>query len=233
MAPLARSWHDDRVSSVAAAPVRVACVDDDTVIREGLPHLLEGCEVVCALKSAEQLLDRRPDVDVVLLDLRLAGTSPQAPALQGVRAVRAVAAAGYRVLIYTNESRKEVLAACLGAGASGVVHKAEPMSVLAAAVRRVLDGEVVVTTALVGLAEYLLRQEEVPRLSPRQLEVLRARARGESFKSIGSRMYLSPKTVEEYMGEVNRKFAAYLRDHSPADLERLLGVGADDLVNET
>lgn len=66
---------------------------------------------------------------------------------------------------------------------------------------------------------------------PRQLEVLRARARGLSYKAIGSAMFLSPKTVEEYMAEVNRKFADYLRDHSPADLERLLGVGQGDLAS--
>ena len=60
----------------------------------------------------------------------------------------------------------------------------------------------------------LQRKDAMPGLTPRQLEVLRARARGLSYKAIGSAMFLSPKTVEEYMAEVNRKFADYLRDHS-------------------
>ena len=63
--------------------------------------------------------------------------------------------------------------------------------------------------------------------------MLRARARGESFKSIGARLYIAPKTAEEYMSEVTQKFAKYLRHHSAADLEHHLGVGPGDLLDQT
>jgi DNA-binding CsgD family transcriptional regulator len=68
-------------------------------------------------------------------------------------------------------------------------------------------------------------------LSPRQFDVLRGRAGGESFKSTGARLYIAPKTAEKYMWHVNRRFAAYLRIHSAADLEHLLGVGQGDLLD--
>jgi len=135
------------------------------------------------------------------------------------------------VLIYTNERRREVLAGCLAAGAHGVVHKSEPLPAIVEAAQAVAGGQIVITTALTGLAEVVQRRGRLAALSPRQLEVLHGRARGESFKSIGARLYIAPKTAEEYMSEVNRRFAEYLRDHSAADLERVLGVGPGDLLD--
>lgn len=222
----------DVVTLEQTALIRVACVDDDTLIREGALRLISGLDVVAAYRSVSDFLEDGPDVDVVLLDLwlrdpqsELAGVSPF-----GSAAVAAVSSRGYRVLIYTNEHRRLVLARCLAAGARGIVHKSEPLAAVPVAVEAVARGEVVITAALTGLAEVVQRHGEMPTLSPRQLEVLRARARGESFRSIASRLYISPRTVEEYMGEVTKRFSEYLRTHSAADLERMLGVGDDDLL---
>jgi DNA-binding NarL/FixJ family response regulator len=213
--------------------VTAASVDDDTLIREGVARLLTGLDVVATFARVEAMLDAHPVVDVVLLDLSIppALAASSVDILQGVRGVAAVAQAGYRVLIYTKERRREVLAGCLAAGAQGVVHKSEPLPAIVEAARAVAGGEIVITTALIGLAEVVQRRGRLVALSPRQLDVLRGRARGESFKSIGARLYIAPKTAEEYMSEVNRRFAEYLRDHSAADLERLLGVGPGDLLD--
>lgn len=210
-----------------SAGVRVACVDDDTVIRDGLPLLLPQLHIVAAFADAESLLAARPQVDVVLLDLKLEGTGREL-SLRGIDAVRAVAA-GYRVLVYTNERRRAVLAACLTAGALGIAHKAEPLDLLADAIAQVATGHIVITQALTGLAEVADRRGELPALSPRERQVLAGRARGESFRSIAARLYLSEKTAAGYMEQVKAKFAAYLRDHSPADLEYILGLEPADL----
>ena len=214
--------------------ISAACVDDDTLIREGVARLLVGLNVVAAFARVEELLEAHPDVDVVLLDLSIPAAVLASPSdvMQGVRGVAAVAHAGYRVLIYTNERRREVLAGCLAAGANGVVHKSEPLTAVVEAARQVAAGQVVITTALTGLAEAIARRGTMSPLSPRQGEVLRARARGESFKSIGARLYIAPKTAEEYMSEVTQRFAQYLCDHSAADLERHLGVGPGDLLDQ-
>jgi DNA-binding NarL/FixJ family response regulator len=216
-------------------PVRVACVDDDTLIREGAARLLTGVDVVAVFPSVEELLQRPRAVDVVLLDLWLQGGSDVptlTPIMQGAPGVRAIDQAGYRVLIYTNERRRLVLAGCLAAGARGVVHKSEPLASVEAAAIAVASDRIVITPALTGLAEVVQRRGELPSLSPRQLEVLRGRARGETYKSISTRLFISPKTAEEYMGEVTKRFSEYLHDHSAADLERLLGVGSGDLLAE-
>ncbi|MEO3780901.1 response regulator transcription factor [Micromonospora sp. B11E3] len=208
--------------------VRVAGVDDDTIIRDGLQLLLPQLDVVATFADAESLLAARPQVDVVLLDLKLDGTGREL-SLRGIDAVRAVAAAGHRVLVYTNERRRAVLAACLTVGALGIAHKAEPLDALADAVAQVAAGHIVITQALTGLAEVADRRGRLPALSPRERQVLAGRARGESFRSIAARLYVSEKTAAGYMEQVKAKFAAYLRDHSPADLEYSLGLEPADL----
>ncbi|MFF2817933.1 LuxR C-terminal-related transcriptional regulator [Kitasatospora cineracea] len=205
-------------------------MDDDTVIREGLPYLLPELRVVLAVSSVQELLAARPAADVVLLDLVLTGTG-RTGVRQGAAAVEAVAAAGHRVLIYTNERRREVLVGCMAAGARGVVHKAEPLPALAGAVAEVAADRMVITQALVGLAELAERRCWLPSLTDRQYEVLSARARGEAFRSIAERLFIGKKTAEEHMSVVTAKFADFLRDHSPADLERELGLGPGDLLD--
>ncbi len=209
----------------------LAVVDDDTVIREGVPLLLPDAGPMRCFPDIESLLATAPRTDVVLLDLVLAGTG-RTGMLQGTGGVRAVTAAGHRALIYTNERRREVLAACLAAGARGIVHKAEPIDSLRQAIIRVADGGIQITPALTGLAELVERHGSLPTLTERQREILSARARGESFASIAGRMYISRRTAEDHMATVAVKFAHFLRDHSPADLERHLGVGPGDIVQE-
>lgn len=209
--------------------MRAAFIDDDTVIRLGTPVLLEGVSSAGSFADVESFLHVHPPADVAVLDLILTGTGARQQ-MQGAAAIRAVAEADYPVLIYTNERRRLVLAGCLAAGARGIVHKAEPLESLRDAIRAVGSGEVVITTALAGLAEVVERYGDLPTLTPRQRQVLSRRARGEPFQKIASGMGISRKTAEEYMAEVSRRFAKYLRDHSTADLEHHLGVGHDDLL---
>lgn len=118
---------------------RVAVVDDATVIRESFAVLMPQIEVVGAYPTVERLLTERPDADVVVLDLHLANCA-QPDSRQGVAAVRAAVAAGYRVCAYSQEERRFVLAATLAAGARGVVSKAEPLGVAQEAFTAVAAG---------------------------------------------------------------------------------------------
>ncbi|MFC0042036.1 LuxR C-terminal-related transcriptional regulator [Actinomadura rayongensis] len=203
--------------------VRAVAIDDDTLIRDGLARLVPGLDVVAAFAGVPDFLAAAPAADVVLLDLALAGTGAR-PGPRGPDAVAAVARAGFRVLVYTGERRRAVLVACLHAGARGIVHKAEPLDALATAAADVAAGRIVITPALTGLAELAGRRGALPSLSPRERQVLAGRARGESFRGIAGRLFLTEKTAAGYMDQVKAKFAAYLRDHSPADLERALGL---------
>ena len=209
---------------------RVAVVDDHELVRDGLRSLLPTHHVIAVFADVASLLAERPPVDVVLVDLDLAGVSDDV-ALQGGAAVRAVSDAGYRVLIYTNERRRRVLVDCIAAGARGVVHKAEPVDDLARAIETVASGEYVITTALSGLAELYARRGALVGLTKRQCEVLEAKARGTANQTIADEMHLSRRTVEHHVFVISRKFAEYLSAHSPADLERHLGTGQGDLLD--
>ena len=152
---------------------RVVCVDDDTPIREGLPHLLPDVDMVATFARVEHLLQRRPAADLILLDLHLLAPDEEANATRhGLRGVQAVTNAGYRTLIYTNEQRRGVLAVCLAAGANGVVFKTSSMPALREAVTVVAGGGTVIPTSLAGLVEKYSSLGHLGQLSPRQLEVL-------------------------------------------------------------
>lgn len=83
---------------------------------------------------------------------------------------------------------------------------------------------------MAGVAEVLAHRGLLPSLPPRQVDVLHGRARGETFAGIARRLHLSERTVESYMREVSLKFADDLATHSPADLERELGLAPEDLL---
>ncbi len=209
--------------------VTVAVIDDDTLIREGLRVLAREMLIVGVFDTAEHFLDAQPAADVVLLDLELGGAG-RTQGLQGAPAVTRVSR-DYRVLLYTNERRREVLVGCLAAGARGIVHKSEPMSTLEDAVTNVAAGEIVITYAIAGLVELANDRGRIAQLTPRERDVLRHRARGESYSAIGRRLNIAPKTAQEYMAGVSAKFGDYLRAHSPADLETHLGIGHGDLLD--
>jgi DNA-binding CsgD family transcriptional regulator len=110
-----------------------------------------------------------------------------------------------------------------------IVHKSEPLEALATAIHAVAAGQIRITRSLVGLAELAERRDALPCLTDRQRTILSARARGEKFESIARRLFISKKVAEEHWAIVSRKFAGFLRDHSPADLERLLGLEPGDI----
>jgi two-component system nitrate/nitrite response regulator NarL len=207
-----------------AAP-RTAVVDAETITRQALPLLLPGLPFTAPFDTVGAFLHCAPPADVVLMD-------PSVPTTDGDRldGVRSVVGAGYRVCLYTAERNRMVLIAGLNAGARGIVHKSDSMSYLDAALRRVVQGELVLTHALTGLAELADLRHLLPRLTRRQHQVLAGRARGEKFETIAGRLFITRKVAEEHWAAVVAKFGNFLREHSPADLERLLGLDPVDLL---
>lgn len=214
----------------AAPQATVAVIDDDTIVREGLRALLPVHRVACAFEHHGEFLARRPNVDLVVLDLNLDGVG-QAATRHGAAAIADIRSAGYPVLIYTNENRRLVLAGCLAAGADGVIHKTQSLQELADAITAVHNGQTVITPALTGLAEAIDRYGHLPALTPRQRQVLAGRARGKTFRRVASELGISEKMAHEHMSAVTIKFADYLRTHSPTDLERDLGLAQGDLLH--
>jgi DNA-binding NarL/FixJ family response regulator len=208
---------------------RVVLVDDIAALRAALPVLLTRLDFVGVYADAESFLAQRPAAELVLLDLKLTN-AVQPGAAQGLEVVQLVVEAGYRVCLYSQEERRLVLAACIGAGASGLVGKAEAMPVAAAKIDRVLAGEVVLPEGLAGLTETLVRRGNLRLLTPRQRELLAGRARGKTYAEIGAELYLSESTLRGYWADLSAVVAEHLQSTSAADIEQALGLVPGDLL---
>lgn len=211
---------------------RIALIDDLPVVREGFALLHPSLEVVAALATVEDLVATFPsleEVDLVVLDLHLRTTG--GGETQGLEAISSAASLGVPVCLYTGEQRRLVVARCLQQGANGVVHKQDTPQDATQAFRTVAGGGTYFSPSIAGLAEVLDRRGGLPDLTERQREVLAGRARGEPWKTIARRLDISQGVAREHMSTVAAKFAEYLRDSSPADLERALGLSPGDLLD--
>ncbi|MBB5873678.1 DNA-binding NarL/FixJ family response regulator [Allocatelliglobosispora scoriae] len=208
----------------------VAVVDDASLIRESIGLLMPGLEVVAAVATVEELVSRRPVVDVVLLDLHLANLELQPDVRQGIAAIRALTGCGYRVCVYTQEERRFVLAACIAAGASGIVSKALPSSRAEQIFLEVAAGGTAVPQSVVGILEVLVRRDCITLLSERQRQILHGRARGLSYARIAQQLYVSESTLRGYWLDLTRSLSDSLRSLTPGEIERALGLAPGDLL---
>jgi DNA-binding NarL/FixJ family response regulator len=205
-------------------------VDDATVIRESLPIMLPQLTFVGSYATVEQMLQESRSADVVILDLHLVNDH-QPSVSQGVAAIRSVVAAGYRVCVYSQEERRFVLAACIAAGASGIVSKS---SALPTARERFLDvasGRVVVPQPIISLMEVLVRRNCLTILSERQRQVLAGRARGFTYAELSSKLFLSESTLRGYWRDLAHQVTHYLQHTTPTDIEHALGLTPGDLLD--
>lgn len=210
--------------------IAIAVVDDAALVRHSLAASLPGMRDAGSFATVEQLLVEAPEADLVVLDLHLV-TGDQPAARQGLTAVQSVVTAGYRVCVYSQEDRRHVLAACLAAGARGVVSKSTPLAATAEAFADVAAGELVAPPALVGLLELLTRRRSLTILGPRQREVLAGRARGLSYAQLSRRLYVGESTLRGYWRDLSEQVAAHLDETTPAEIERALGLAPGDLVD--
>jgi DNA-binding NarL/FixJ family response regulator len=147
-------------------------------------------------------LAERPDV--VLMDLRM-------PVLDGDAATAVILAAepGVRVLILTTYESDDQILAAIEAGATGYLLKAAPESEILAGVRATARGETALApsaaAALVRRATGTLPAAAGPSLTPRELDVLRLVAQGNSNPAIGRALFLSEATVKTHLGHVFEK----------------------------
>jgi DNA-binding NarL/FixJ family response regulator len=201
----------------------VLVVDDQALIRSGFRLILDSEDDITvvgeagdgeiAITEADRL---KPDV--VLMDVRM-------PRLDGVEATRRLAAIGEtRVLILTTFDLDEYLFEAVRAGASGFLLKDVPPDDLVAAVRAVARGEALIEPRMTRrlLAEFSRQPRSVTgrapdvlaELTPRELEVFTAIAKGLSNAEIGESLYISETTVKSHVGHILMKLN--LRDRIQA-----------------
>ncbi|MFJ4220784.1 response regulator [Curtobacterium luteum] len=187
--------------------IRVVVADDHPIVRSGIVALLQEAddvEVVGQVSDGDAAvaiaLAERPDV--VLMDLRM-------PGLNGDAATSRILARapGIRVLILTTYESDDQILAAIEAGAAGYLLKAAPESEILAGVRATARGETALApSAAAALVRRTTGKPVVgPSLSPRELEVLRLVAQGNSNPAIGRQLFLSETTVKTHLGHVFEK----------------------------
>jgi DNA-binding NarL/FixJ family response regulator len=204
------------VTSHEAGPVGVLIVDDDPLVRAGLVMLLGGApdlRVVAEAGDGTQVLalvDRYAP-DVVLMDIRI----PATDGLAATEALRARRDAPEVIVLTTFDADEHVLRA-LRAGAAGFVLKDTPPDEIVAAIRRVAEGQPVLSPAVTrrliarvaGSDQDRRRshaRERLALLNDREREVAVAIGQGRSNAEIGAALYLSVPTVKTHVSSILTK----------------------------
>lgn len=207
--------------------IRIYLLDDHEIVRRGLRWLLESepdLEVVGGSGSAVEAAARIPALrpDVAILDAQL----PDGSGIDVCRQVRSVDPS-IKGLILTAHADDEAVLAAIMAGASGYVLKTASCDGLAEAVRRVAAGESLLDAAQVARLSERVRSpdpadERLALLSPQEMAVLRNIAEGLSNRQIAERMFLTEKTVKNYVSNVFAKLGVERRTQAALLASRLL-----------
>jgi DNA-binding NarL/FixJ family response regulator len=212
-------------------PIRVLIADDHPLFRGGLRSLLESVddlEVCGEATDGEDAVElaRSSSPDVVVMDLNM-------PGLGGIEATRRIVETtdDVHVLVMTMHEDDEAVFAALRAGARGYVLKGALQDETLRAIRAVANGEAILgPTIAARLQGYLTSPQTAdpadafPQLTERELEVLELLAERRSNAEIAAKLFLSQKTVRNYVSGILAKLQ--VADRAEARLAaRAAGIG--------
>jgi DNA-binding NarL/FixJ family response regulator len=201
--------------------IRVMICDDHALFRRGLIMVLEseeGIEVVGEAEDGEQAIARVADLapDVVLMDVRM-------PRVSGIDATKAIATAvpAAKILMLTVSDEEDDLYDAIKAGATGYLLKEISIEEVATAIRAVVSGQSLISPSMASkllseftnLAKKADERQSVPtpRLTDRELEVLKLVAEGMSNREIAGELYISENTVKNHVRNILEKLHLHSR----------------------
>jgi DNA-binding NarL/FixJ family response regulator len=189
---------------------RVFLVDDHDLFRAGVRAELDGAvDIVGDARDVGGAVAqiRALEPDVVLVDVHMPAGGGEAV----IRDVRETSPEVRFLALSVSDAAEDVIAV-IRAGARGYVTKAISAADLAAAIRRVAEGDAVFSPRLAGFVldafagtPVVSSDSELDQLTPREREVLQLIARGYAYKEIAFRLSISVKTVETHVSAVLRK----------------------------
>jgi len=186
------------------AKIRVLCVDDHSIVREGIALIINrqhDMEVVADAASGDEAVElfRRFDPDVTLMDLRLHG-------LSGTEAIQLIrrADADARIVVLTMFDGDEDIHRALQAGAATYLLKDTLSDDLIRVVREVHSGRRPVPA---DVEARLAQRSAHPTLTPREVEVIELIAQGLRNKEIAATLGISEGTVTVHVKSIFSKLA--------------------------
>jgi DNA-binding NarL/FixJ family response regulator len=212
-----------RGSGKAPEAIRVLIADDHALFRRGLEMVLDeeqDIELVGQASDGTEAVTRAGESlpDVVLMDIRMPKTS-------GIEAARAMkeSAPSAKIVMLTISDEEEDLFEAIRAGASGYLLKDIPLDEVAGAVRAVYGGQSLINPSMAGklLTEFatLARRDEeerpqqvpAPKLTDREMEVLKLVARGMNNRDIAKELFISENTVKNHVRNILEKLQIHSR----------------------
>jgi DNA-binding NarL/FixJ family response regulator len=207
--------------------LRLLVVDDHEVVRQGLVALLErraGFSVVAGVGTAAEAIEaaRRYLPDLVIMDVRL----PDGSGIEATREIRAENPA-IKVIMLTSYPDEEAVFAAIVAGASGYLLKQVRSRDLIAALEAVGRGESLLDPAVTDKVLERIRgialgtyRDELAQLTPNERKILALVAEGQTNKEIASEVFLSDKTVKNYVSSILAKLNLQRRAQAAAYVAR-------------
>jgi two-component system, NarL family, uhpT operon response regulator UhpA len=190
--------------AVGARPIKVAILDDHTIVSAGLGALIgrdaDDVQVVWTGTRAAELraaLDAGTKVNVVLLDVMLGQDNPAADEMTAELVERDCA-----VLLVTMLAGGPMVKRALLAGAADYIAKGASEEDLLAAIHRVAAGDILQSREAVEI----LAEALGPRLSGQEAAVVRLYVQGLPLRAIARRLSLSENTCNTYLKRVRSKF---------------------------
>jgi DNA-binding NarL/FixJ family response regulator len=205
--------------------IKVLLVDDHAVVRAGYKRYLEldtQIEVVGEAENGEQAYELLAALtaDVIVMDLSMPGRG-------GLESIRHILQRypEQRILVFTMHENPALAAQALRAGAKGYLTKSVSPDLIVDAIHQIMQGGQPIDTDLAAA----IKQSELEsaphlQLAPREFEIFRLLANGQSVDEIGQRLHLGLKTVSNYQTSIRQKLGVttaielhqYARQHGLA-----------------
>jgi DNA-binding NarL/FixJ family response regulator len=210
--------------NITAEVIRVLIVDDHALYRRGLLTVLEtedGIEVVGEAADGVEAVDQAEETlpDVIVMDVSM-------PKRGGIDACRVIKqrVPSARILMLTSSDDEANLFEAVRAGATGYLLKDVPPEEVAAGIRGVHQGQSLLSPMMASklLTEFALISQrdtlpaptpglELPRLTHRELDILKLVARGRLNREIAAELFISENTVRNHIRNILDKLQMHSR----------------------
>jgi two-component system NarL family response regulator len=209
----------EQQAKTGGEPIRVAVVDDQELFRRGLTMLLtveEDIEVVGeagdGVAATELAASAVPDV--ILMDVRM----PKRSGIEACASIKDVAPTA-RIIMLTVSDEEADLYDAVKNGASGYLLKDSSIDEVAQAIRVVADGQSLISPSMAiklldefkQMSRSDRQQVPSPRLTDRELEVLKLVAQGLNNREIAKRLFISENTVKNHVRNILEKLQLHSR----------------------
>ncbi len=205
--------------------IKVLLVDDHAVVRAGYKRYLEldtQIEVIGEAENGEQAYALLSELtaDVIVMDLSMPGRG-------GLESIRHILQRypEQRILVFTMHENAALATQALRAGAKGYLTKSVSPDLIVDAIHQIMQGGQPIDADLAtAIKQSELESAPHLQLAPREFEIFRLLANGQSVDEIGQRLHIGVKTVSNYQTTIRQKLGVttaielhqYARQHGLA-----------------